>query len=51
MSAAITIVWLMFFGVLTLAVIRLNRRMAPACVVEPALKARAHPDDEGNGCA
>ena len=51
MSAAITIVWLMFIGALTLAVVRLNRRAAPACVVEPALKARAHPDEDGNGCA
>jgi len=50
MSAVITVFWVLFVAALTLAVVRLNRRAAPACVIEPALKARARPDEDGNGC-
>lgn len=50
MSAAIAVLWAGFLAGTTLVLIRLNRQAAPACVVDPALKARAHPDTDGNGC-
>ena len=51
MAGIISLLWVAFLVAMTVAVIRLNRRAAPACVVEPALKARARPDEDGNGCS
>ena len=51
MSAAIAVLRAAFLTGTTLILARLNRQAAPACMIDPALKARTRPDDEGNGCA